>query len=61
MCTPIEKAPSGRRSARSSARRGFVGLLLPFEHQPDDQRREHRRQGVDLASMAENQKVSVKV
>ncbi len=28
---------------------GFVGVLLPFEHQPHDQRREHRRQGVDLA------------
>ena len=28
---------------------GFVGLLLPFEHQPHDQRREHRREGVDLA------------
>ena len=28
---------------------GFVGLLLPFEHQPYDQRREHRREGVDLA------------
>ena len=28
---------------------GFVGLLLPFEHQPHDQRREHRRERVDLA------------
>ena len=28
---------------------GLVGLLLPFEHEPHDQRREHRRQGVDLA------------
>ena len=27
---------------------GLVGLLLPFEHQPYDQRREHRREGVDL-------------
>ena len=28
---------------------GLVGLLLPFEHEPHDQRREHRREGVDLA------------
>ena len=28
---------------------GLVGLLLPFEHEPHDQCREHRREGVDLA------------
>ena len=28
---------------------GFVGLILPFEHQPHDERREHRREGVNLA------------
>ena len=30
-------------------RAGRVGLLLPFEHEPHHQRREKRRQGVDLA------------
>ena len=28
---------------------GFVGLVFPFEHEPHHERREHRREGVDLA------------